>query len=60
MKTIKKTIKRMTAESAYKAMEKHTNKMLKKGWKIDKEFAGESFLSYECITYFYKEKQVTV
>ena len=49
----------MTAESAYKAMEKHISKMLGKGWKIDQEFAGESFLSYECITYFYKEKQVT-
>jgi len=28
--------------------------MLEKGWKIDQEFAGESFLHYECITYFSK------
>ena len=54
MKTIRKSIKRMTKESAYKAMEKHISKMLEKGWKIDQEFAGESFLHYECITYFSK------
>tara|TARA_R110000823_G_scaffold234047_9_gene360330 strand:+ start:1079 stop:1243 length:165 start_codon:yes stop_codon:yes gene_type:complete len=54
MKTIRKSIKRMTKESAYKAMEKHISKMLEKGWRIDQEFAGESFLHYECITYFSK------
>ena len=54
MKTIRKSIKRITKESAYKAMEKHISKMLAKGWKIEQEFSGESFLHYECITYFSK------
>jgi hypothetical protein len=54
MKTIRKSIKRITKESAYKAMEKHISKMLAKGWKIEQEFSGESFLHYEYITYFSK------
>ena len=58
MKTVRKSIKRLTKESAKKAMENHIIKMLEKGWKIEQEFSGESFLQFEFITYFLKQQKM--
>jgi hypothetical protein len=52
--TVKKSIKRRSKISAQRAMLVHIKKMKARGWKVGQEYEGESFLSYECITYFYR------
>lgn len=54
MKEVKKRIKRKTRESAFAAMQKHIEKMKSKGWIEGASFAGDAFLDYEYITYFFK------
>lgn len=54
MRTAKKSIKRATKEAAFKAMEKHSQNMAAKGWKVDSEFGGDRGFKYECVTYFSK------
>jgi hypothetical protein len=54
MRSVRKSIRRATKESAVKSMNNHIEKMTSKGWKIDQEFVGASGCSYTYTTYFYK------
>ena len=54
MKSATKAIVRSSKESAFKAMEKHTEKMTSKGWKVNKQFGGDRGCNYEYITEYYK------
>ena len=46
----RKSIKRMTQESARRAMAAHVARMVAKGWKVAQEFEGDAGLMFECIT----------
>ena len=60
MKSAVKKIVRASKKSAEKAMANHIDKMKKKGWEVDQEFAGDCGCSYECITWFYKNCGATI
>lgn len=54
MKDTKKSFLRATKESAQKAVEKHIEKMEKKGWQVGTMFGGESGIKYRMSVEFYK------
>ncbi len=55
MREVRKAIKKVSKESAEKAMERHVEKMARKGWRLRYEqFGGNAGPMYEVISYFVK------